>query len=348
MSVDLVHRLLRHGGSLTVLGGVGAVAAVFPNRPGPPDAVSAALLVAAIVTVGLPHGALDVAVAKATASPLAGRPMVAAHAVAGVGAAAAWLLAPAVALVGFLAVSAWHFGRSDLAAAGSGSALARLREVTWGVAVLAGPIGLHASDAAAVVSTVGVDVPDAAIRLGPGAAAVAVMAHVVVRVRAWWIGDGLRPRAGVADLAARPGAAIVLAATVVRTDPVVGFACYFALWHSLGHLVRALDSVRDAGVVGRRTIAETVAFSAVPVLAVAGLATGWAPARTPEGVAALAFAGLSALTLPHLFVVEGLLTRGRAAGFRARAGSRDLGRSRVGPADPGRPRSWLGAAGCGP
>lgn len=291
-----------------------AVALVMGDPAGAPGPASAAVLLLAVVTVGIPHGALDSAVAAVVdRKPRARYRRLRSHAVALVGAAAAWVVAPVVSLLGFVALSAWHFGRSDLGPSGSDTALARIREVTWGAAVLAAPIGLHAADAAAVIEQLGIVgvVPEALIRVGPGMAAAAAGTHVAVRVWAWWVGDGLTPAVGFRALAVHPAGVVALTVVLVVADPLVGFACYFALWHAAAHLGGTISFLQDHRVALRPALRPALVDALVPTLALGAVALAWPAVRTPTGSAALSFVALSALTVPHVGVVEKMLAAAR-------------------------------------
>ena len=99
-------------------------------------------------------------------------------------------------------------------------------------------------------------------------------------------------------------AVAVLAALLLTVDPLLGFAVYFGLWHSLAHLLVL------AGLLGSepRPI-RSVARLAAPLTAIslAGLAAVSAVAllldRT-DLIVPVVVVFISMLTVPHMVVVE--------------------------------------------
>jgi beta-carotene 15,15'-dioxygenase len=104
----------------------------------------------------------------------------------------------------------------------------------------------------------------------------------------------------------------ILVALFVFADPLVGFAVYFGLWHSLGHVLvvrRTLGERRGPSApaiawaeFGRLAFARSL-LSILGVAGVIGVLV--AAGRSGDTVAAL-FVLVSVITVPHLVVVERL------------------------------------------
>jgi Brp/Blh family beta-carotene 15,15'-monooxygenase len=105
-------------------------------------------------------------------------------------------------------------------------------------------------------------------------------------------------------------AAVVLTALFVATPPLIGFAVYFGLWHSLNHLYVLRDVLARPPVVERMPLSELVRLAAPrSAIALVGLASLSAAAVATEQLdlaVPLALVLVSVLTLPHMVVVERL------------------------------------------
>jgi Brp/Blh family beta-carotene 15,15'-monooxygenase len=103
----------------------------------------------------------------------------------------------------------------------------------------------------------------------------------------------------------------VLAVLFWRTDPLLGFAVYFGLWHSVAHLLVVMDAlgprtasqqalrvrefVRIAAPRSLISVVATIVFAGVAVM------NGRSELLLPA-----VFVMVSLLTLPHMVVVEQL------------------------------------------
>jgi Brp/Blh family beta-carotene 15,15'-monooxygenase len=295
------------------------------------------LFVAATLTLGLPHGALDhLTVPRAGAREMTGGYLLAFVALyfAGVMAfLAVWGLAPAVAFLTFLALTWYHWGQGDrfpLFRLAGGTHL-RDRWVARGttfvrggvpmvVPLLAFParyrvvatdvVGLFGAGGLALAPLFRTDV-----RLG-----IAVLVGVVTLLtlaRGWFVAE-----AGVGWWL-DAGETTLLWLTFAVVPPLVAIAAYFACWHAVRHLVRlvaldtpSLTAIRTASDRGLpcacRVVGGRLARDAFPATAGAGaiIAAIWlvAPGSGPSiaAVAGTLLVGLAALTVPHTVVVTWL------------------------------------------
>ena len=96
----------------------------------------------------------------------------------------------------------------------------------------------------------------------------------------------------------------------VLTDPLIGFAVYFGLWHSLNHLHVLADVIgRRAGrtAMAPAELARLAApRSVVSIAAVLTLVVGAQVVDRVELIVPITLAFVSMLTLPHMVVVERL------------------------------------------
>ena len=270
-----------------------------------PDPVAVSVATAAVIALGIPHGALDHLVVETLDGRTDGsrRRFVRNYAAAMAGAGLIWLASPPLALAAFLLISVHHFGQSDLAHLRLGGVRQIALQWSRGLLLVGLPLVAHVEVVAPVIADLG----------GGGGAA-----RTWMDGRWWmWGGGQIGQQAGVgaalvapsrsrATLVREATAVVALTALFLTAHPLVGFVVYFGLWHALGHLVVLAEvlGVRDRPV--RSMISLAAPLTAVSVV---GLAVAWVGA-TMAGRADLLvpvmFVFVSMLTVPHLVVGERL------------------------------------------
>ena len=248
-------------------------------------------VLAVVIVLGVPHGALDSEVVRPWMRRRIGRhgwflvfgiPYLALSALV----LLAWRAAPEPTLAAFFAVSVWHFGSEDATGGGALEWLAR------GALPIALPILLHPDGFARVFSVVaGLPMP------APPAWAVA-SAWAWLGVAAAWTWQAVREGRwqSLAELGLLTGAFVVL-------PPLNAFALYFVCLHAPRHM---LALARDRHLAPRVASFGDAIRYALPVAALT-FALGaclWPlyPGSPPERLLALTIQGLSALTLPHILL----------------------------------------------
>ena len=242
-----------------------------------PLSVQIAFAALAVIGLGLPHGASDLALIPADRR----RGFLLAYVGAAAAVVALWLVLPAVALIAFLLVSVAHFATED------DTAPPVLRWATATI-IVAGPALLHREQVAALF---------AALLSDPGivpgltgtmtlAATVAVGAIVAAFAtspdkRDWfWSFLAL----GVASAVALP--------------PLVGFAIGFVLLHAKGQTRKRMAELGCATTADfLRRVAPAMAGALFVIAAVALIF-----ARHTSPAIGTLFAALSALAVPHMAV----------------------------------------------
>jgi len=257
-------------------------------------------LLAASLLAGLPHGALDHALADTWWSARHRREQVGFHvgylvvtaAVLGV-----WWLSPRAGLLSFLAISAWHFGESDLLHLPPDQRTNAMAATRGALVVLGALLVSFAptptQGALGTVALLGV--------------------HVLTLL-------GARPWNALLSTID----AVALTLLLLGGGLELGLALYFVLWHTPDHI----DAVRNdiAGLDDLRALAlEALPRTLVSVVGIAVGATWIAPSAWPQ----LTLMAIAALTLPHALVVH-LTFRAPAATSRAAR----AGRSRRPPVFP--------------
>lgn len=315
-----------------LLGILIGVAILLPASARPGMAAQVGCLVVAVALFGVPHGALDPLVGERWLAPLLGRRWWAPFHLGYLALVAlvlvAWTQAPAPTLTVFLAASALHFGLGDVVRARAPRGLAWLEVTVRGAAPIVVPALAHPAAVREAFAWVAAGAPDAAIGaivsgtaacarwlVIPGCAALAV-AHLAAARHA-------RMRAALRPSRARTAAAQIVAsrhridaleclavpALAVVLPPFVSFVVYFCALHSARHTL-TLAAALDPTDTGRAWTA--FARAALPATAVTLLAAtvAWlvlmrvslTSAPAVPVVVRVVFAGLAALTAPHMLL----------------------------------------------
>jgi len=257
-------------------------------QPGP--ALSLGLLVAGVVLLGLPHGALDPMVAKESFGDRQGLTLplfYTLYAGAALLYTLVWWKWPAFGLASFLSIAAYHFG-SDWEDRGS-----LLSRCAYGSAIVTLPALSHPTQVAEVYQALGVVHPLLLIQVST---VVAVFAGCAAVASAAW-------RRGGGDLMEQ----LCIVAGAMLLQPLLFFVCYFALLHSPRHL---FETARSVGISHLATIARATApiLLATMLLAAVFLAVQQGR-RVDSRILYVVFVGLAALTVPHM-ILERLAGRG--------------------------------------
>jgi Brp/Blh family beta-carotene 15,15'-monooxygenase len=243
-----------------------------------------AVLVAGVVILGLPHGALDPLVAR---KAFAGRhyTTTAFYAIYLALVLLYWSLwnrYPTMGLSFFLLIAAFHFG-SDWETRGS-----LVTRCAYGLAIVTLPVLRFPSEVASIYAMLGTAHAAALITMSK------ILAAAAVGIAAVGAALQLRQRKSDAlELLSIVGGALVL-------QPLVFFTCYFGLLHSPRHL---LETAQRLGL----TSLKRIYLATLPVLLVTLLLAGLAYRLLPHtGIAArilrIVFIGLAALTVPHMLL----------------------------------------------
>jgi Brp/Blh family beta-carotene 15,15'-monooxygenase len=243
------------------------------------------VLVAGVVVLGLPHGALDPMVARMALKDRGrfnGIMFYTIYVSVVLAYAMLWLGFPTAGLSGFLLVSTYHFG-SDWYPRGS-----TLTRCAYGLTLVTLPAMLHGSDVVPVFALLGTAHAQALVDVSRALAPIGLIAAGVGAILQF-----KRSRRDLVEFST-----IVLGA--IFLEPLVFFTCYFCLLHSPRHL---LETARGLGIGNLKTIA----VKSLPVL-IATLALGSVlylclPAiPMTERIIMVVFIGLAALTMPHMLL----------------------------------------------
>jgi len=289
--------------ALTVV--LAAVASVYSA----PDWVAVVVVVAVVAALGIPHGAVDHLVAEAIASP----PQASSrwrfmrnYVLAMLAVGAVWIVAPALALVGFLALSVHHFGQSDLADLGLSATRASAVQWSRGLLLVGLPLVAHLGTVGPVIERLGGGDPSSWTWLVDRSMIVAtalVAQHLAV---GWTLTRGLVARS---TLQREAIAVAALTALFLTADPLLAFAVYFGLWHSLTHLFVLADVLGTGPAPLRSVLRLAVPLTAMSLVVLAIVVVGAFVTDRADLIVPSVFVFVSMLTLPHMVIVERLWRR---------------------------------------
>ncbi|MEC8551178.1 MAG: Brp/Blh family beta-carotene 15,15'-dioxygenase, partial [Pseudomonadota bacterium] len=206
---------------------------------------------------------------------------------------AAWIMAPAACLLGFLVISMIHFGAGD---ARHGTGWVRGAEVlAHGGLVVAGISQMHRPEVDVIFAYLtggdtrlvwqGLDILTVIV----GASLVVCLAQALWYRR--WRGTAI-------ELGA-------LAILFAMTPPLVGFAVYFCCVHSARHVTSIMSSLRQH-MSASTMLLQAAIFTVASWLAGAAAIWWLADMADPQPVILrVIFIGLAALTVPHMILVDG-------------------------------------------
>lgn len=288
-----------------VLGGVTLVAFGVAQQVG--DPVGEYLALGLVLVAGFPHGADDVHLLRRTIGA-AGRDLTLRLVLAYVSVAALvlllWYGSPACALLGFLALSAYHFGSDHAASLRLRGARREAYGMTWGTFAILAPLCWHADAFAPVIAAMVGAAPPAGL-LQVGAAGAGLFAGVAAGVAA--LGYGLTGRR---EWLAEIGLLALLSYVFAALPPLWGFAFFFTCVHATTSVYNQLTwagAPLTAGGIGA-FLRRGAPYALVAVAGVVAAASALGVDRlTPDWYAYFLIA-VSALTAPHALVVRRAVT----------------------------------------
>lgn len=254
------------------------------------------VVLALIAVLGMPHGALDLALARHL-WPLRSPERHALFLSLYLGLAAAvmalWVASPTFALAAFLGYSAWHFSddwRGDSNPAGS---------FAGGLLVLALPAIAEPEGTAALLSALGAEG-----RAAMQGLAVAGIAGAIVFAASAWREPRLLLRM------------VFLAGCAALLSPLAYFFVFFCGLHSVRHMLKV---VRTLGLDWRQGASRIVwpTLGTLASIAAAGILLAGRGLSIDETLMQIVFVAFAALTVPHMLLVDRFERKATAPGSGA-------------------------------
>ena len=253
---------------------------------------------AGIVLIGLPHGALDGAVAMHLGivqrfSDLA-RFMLVYIALAAL-VVVTWTVAPSISLILFLTISMLHFGAGDVKN-GKGS-LGFTEALAHGGLAIVGISQFHRSEVNEIFAYL-TNQDTSAVWLAVDILTVGVIVAIITCV----FQASKNPKWATTILEL-----LLLGIVYALAPPLLGFAIYFCCVHSARHFRKIYATIKET-VASGNIKNQTILFTVISWVA-AGIAFWMFADFADPGptILRITFIGLAALTVPHMILIDGIL-----------------------------------------
>jgi Brp/Blh family beta-carotene 15,15'-monooxygenase len=258
-------------------------AALLGYQPSPNATL--AVLVAAVILLGLPHGALDPMVARKAFTGQRGYTTAVfyvAYLALVLGYWVLWNQLPTLGLASFLLIAAFHFG-SDWE--GRGNYLTRC---AYGCAIVTLPSLGFPAEVVSIYGMLGTEHASGLVALSKVLAPVAVGIALIGAVLQF-----LRHRNDFFEL-------LTITSGTLLLHPLVFFTCYFTLLHSPRHL---LETAEGLGMTKLKNTYLATLPVLLATLLLGAIAYGLLPhVDTNARLLRIVFIGLAALTVPHMLL----------------------------------------------
>ena len=251
-----------------------------------------------IVMIGLPHGALDGAVAmhiglvKKLSNLIK---FMLAYISLAVFVVIVWMFFPTFSLIAFLGISLLHFGYGD---AKNGEGITKFAEaVAHGGLVIVGISQFHRGEVDEIFYYL-IKQDTSTIWLAMNIASIGVIAAIATCLLQ--TSKDVKWSSTTLEL-------LLVGVVIAITPPLLGFSIYFCLIHSARHFSRIYRMIKQNvanTAIKTQAILFTVACWLAAVVAFVLFADFSDPGPT---ILRIIFIGLAALTVPHMILIDGLL-----------------------------------------
>jgi len=263
-------------------------------------------VLASVFLIGIPHGAIDHVMAAElyglNQSWLDHLKFYGSYLFIMMAVGLLWYLAPVGGMILFLAISIYHFGQADMeefAAARSGSTIWYLARgcMIIGLIIFSDPAATYPIMAEAM--SINLDHFAGLMPDSQTAVAGIIGVYVLIVAAGMIAGKFDNPLQLTAD-------SILLILVLMVTGPLIGFALYFALWHSAGHIneMRDFFKTRGKNLTVPGFYKKALPFTVVSIVGLAFLAGVNHAFGLDEQFLSLMFILISVLTLPHMVIVD--------------------------------------------
>jgi Brp/Blh family beta-carotene 15,15'-monooxygenase len=217
-------------------------------------------------------------------------------------------IAPPLALLLFIGLSSYHFGQSNWYYLGKMKAGGKsIIYLIWGSFPILVPIFFHyESQALPIIQSIWPQVATLPFLLGSNWGWVLIAANLLL-VFILWQSKFLT----FTQWARESGQILLLAALFWFTPLLLGFATYFALWHSAGSILDQIQFFRtnNQGFTWKKYMGKAAPFWAMAVIGLIGFAALLGQQSNLSNWTAWGFVFIGMVTLPHMLLIEQLYSR---------------------------------------
>ena len=296
----------------------------FGFEPGP--AIRYGPLIASLVLLGLPHGAVDHLVPArlaATSPPLSMAIVGLVYAGLGGLYLGLWLVAPLPAALLFIAITWFHWGQGDVHALVAFVEARPLKSrarrigtlvVRGGLPMLVPLVAFPERYRAVIEAWLALFVGEANLAWALTEELRAMLGGGLLLITVATLASGYHATGPTRGWRVDAGETVLLWAYFLVVPPLVAIGVYFTVWHSLRHIFRLAALDEPGASTGTRFKRFAADATPLTLLAIAVLAGFWVvvpitPTSVP-GLVALYLVFIAVLTLPHVAVVSWMDARG--------------------------------------
>jgi len=270
------------------------------------DSISIWVLLISVFIVGIPHGAIDHIIASElfrNSNGLKGHLIFySSYLLVMAGLGLLWFISPPAGMIIFLLISVYHFGQADMEEfITDGNST-----VSWNIVRGVFIIGLILlsdtgktfpviADATGISETVFQEIFSYTSTI----IVVLIISYLMAAIYSVYQNRVQNPFIFLTD-------ALLLIALFLITGPFIGFAIYFAVWHSSGHIHEMIQffKSRNKSFGLRDFILKSLPFTIISLLGLTGLYYIQELTDSGQQFITLMFILISVLTLPHMVVVN--------------------------------------------
>lgn len=295
-------------GSVAALTTVIAILGIF--KPDLLNSIETALLITVVLILGIPHGAVDhlifLHVSGKTFDRATALRFFSVYLIVVLAYALLWTFFPLLSLLSFILISVYHFGQSnyEYAELQNNPVWRNLLYLLWGSFVLLLPIIWHYDQAAPIINGILnrelIDVAavmDLRLLLAGSLFSLSIFAAVILLIT-----DAI----SMQDFFRELFSLIVLALLFISTPLLVGFACYFGLWHSMSSVLDQVNVLSESDNTFsikrfyRKSLPLTL-VSLIGILLIFYISQHLVPSLP---LLSVFFVILATITLPHMVLVD--------------------------------------------
>jgi beta-carotene 15,15'-dioxygenase len=274
--------------------------------PGISDSLALWVVLGSVFLIGIPHGAIDHIMAaeifglnKTLKDHLL---FYSGYLLIMLLVGALWYFIPVAGMILFLVISVYHFGQADMEEFMKPGKLNWVWHNIRGILII-GLIIFSDPGLTYPIMSEAMQISEASFSAWMPDATLSVLAiatvYALFAVFAWFTKRLAEPLHFFLD-------SLLLAGLLIITGPLIGFAVYFSLWHSAGHITEMREFFKGRGKsmsVGR-FYRLALPFTVVSLLGLALLVGINSAFGLQEQFLSLMFILISVLTLPHMFIVD--------------------------------------------
>jgi Brp/Blh family beta-carotene 15,15'-monooxygenase len=258
-----------------------------------------------LLAIGLPHGATDYLLfRRMKKAKLTNKQILiffTIYVTAVLGFLLLWLIFPLCSFIIFILVSSYHFGQSNWENTIVLNKYSSLLNLFWGAFAIGGSVLLHWDESKIVIGQVIGFIPDLSQDFMVKAQLTLIIANVSIILILRFI-----KKINASQLWIELGKIVILSCLFYFTPMLVGFALYFALWHSLSSLKSQLSFYKKLwpGFTLIDYYRQAAPYTILAVIGFIVMILGHAYILPGVSMISTFLVFIACVTLPHIFVVD--------------------------------------------